>query len=226
MPSTDRLFIVAEFMDLFSLQDIVRPPNTRLDESPAGVIFAQVMAGLAHLHSGGGGALDRRMHRNIKPSNILLNSRGEAKITDLGQSAKLAHTLDNRQTLIASQLYMSPERVQGGRYTANCDVWSAGIVLILVLTGVHPYDQGSGLDQMDAVITLIDDPARVPRLVPGHDGDGVSEAAADFAAQCLVWDRELRPTSAQLAEHPWLTQWRGPQALTQLATHLRDTLGS
>ena len=44
-----------------------------------------MVAGLAHLHSGGGGALERRMHRNIKPANILLNARGEAKITDLGQ---------------------------------------------------------------------------------------------------------------------------------------------
>jgi serine/threonine protein kinase len=45
-----------------------------------------------------------RMHRNIKPSNILLNSRGEAKITDLGQSKKLQHTLDACNTLVASQV--------------------------------------------------------------------------------------------------------------------------
>jgi len=53
------------------------------------VILAQVMVGLAHLHTGGGSSsaagCERRMHRNIKPSNILLNSRGQAKITDLNQ---------------------------------------------------------------------------------------------------------------------------------------------
>ena len=115
-------------------------------------------------------------------------------------------------------------------YTSNCDVWSAGIVLMEMLTGVHPYDlnQGGGLDQIEAVITRIEDPDRVPAPPPPPppEGHGVSEAAADFAAQCLVWDRERRPTSAQLAEHAWLAPWRAPDARAHLAQYLQHIITS
>jgi serine/threonine protein kinase len=124
-PHHHRLVIVSEFMNCFSLKEVMAYQTSGIPEEVVGVIMQQTVAGLAHLHSS-----VHRMHRNIKPSNIVLNSKGEVKITDLGQSAKLQHTLDACNTMIASQVYMSPERIQGANYTSNCDVWSLGIVMV------------------------------------------------------------------------------------------------
>jgi serine/threonine protein kinase len=66
----------------------------------------------------------RQMHRDIKPSNIVLNSRGEVKLTDFGISAALDGTLGARDTFVGTACYMSPERIQGNRYSFAADVWS------------------------------------------------------------------------------------------------------
>ena len=214
-----RLVIISEYMDKHSLKDHIHAAAVHgrgIPEDVAGVIIAQTVAGLAHLHRG-----VHRMHRNIKPSNILLNSQGQVKITDLGQSAKLQHTLDACNTMIASQIYMSPERVVGGKYTSNCDVWSVGIVLVEMIRGKHPYDRGDEIQHMNVVIDLISDSD--PPVLVSHLDRVTTAAAADLSAKCLVWDRELRPTSVQLHQDDvWLQRFRAPAATQALVAYLQS----
>lgn len=77
------------------------------------------------------------IHRDIKPQNILLNSKGEIKITDFGISGT-AQTLEKRQTYVGTAIYMSPERLQGDKYDRNSDLWSLGMMIAECLIGYHP----------------------------------------------------------------------------------------
>ena len=67
----------------------------------------QILSGLLHLHK------DLRVvHRDIKPSNLLLNSRGELKISDFGVSGQLTSSVSNCLSWVGTVTYMSPERIK------------------------------------------------------------------------------------------------------------------
>ena len=69
--------------------------------------FWQILLGLLHLHK------DLRVvHRDIKPSNLLLNSRGELKISDFGVSGQLTSSVSNCLSWVGTVTYMSPERIK------------------------------------------------------------------------------------------------------------------
>eukprot|EP00277_Geminigera_cryophila_P008759 CAMPEP_0179405116 /NCGR_PEP_ID=MMETSP0799-20121207/91_1 /TAXON_ID=46947 /ORGANISM="Geminigera cryophila, Strain CCMP2564" /LENGTH=126 /DNA_ID=CAMNT_0021175895 /DNA_START=157 /DNA_END=537 /DNA_ORIENTATION=+ len=123
--------------------------------------------------------------------------------------------------MIASQVYMSPERIQGANYTSNCDVWSIGVVLVEMMTGKHPYDQGAGLEDVHAVIIAIEE--MDPPVLLAHHPE-VSESVAALSTKCMVWSREHRPTAAQLMEEDeWLRSYSmAPDKLAPLISFLSD----
>ena len=74
------------------------------------------------------------VHRDLKPSNILIDSAGRARVMDFGIAARL-HDPGNLDQVVGTPGYMSPEATQGGLPTATMDVFSAGLVLIELLSG-------------------------------------------------------------------------------------------
>lgn len=79
------------------------------------------------------------IHRDLKPENILLNQLGEIKLTDFGVSKALDGSFGLAGTFVGTARYMSPERVQGGKYSFPSDIWSLGITLYEMATGENPY---------------------------------------------------------------------------------------
>uniref|UniRef100_A0A914S429 mitogen-activated protein kinase kinase n=1 Tax=Parascaris equorum TaxID=6256 RepID=A0A914S429_PAREQ len=81
------------------------------------------------------------IHRDVKPSNILLNKQGSVKICDFGISGHLTNSV--AKTVNAGcKPYMPPERIDGERkvaYDVRADVWSLGITLVEIASGSHPY---------------------------------------------------------------------------------------
>uniref|UniRef100_A0A8K9XUX7 Dual specificity mitogen-activated protein kinase kinase 1 n=1 Tax=Oncorhynchus mykiss TaxID=8022 RepID=A0A8K9XUX7_ONCMY len=73
---------------------------------------------------------------HVKPSNILVNSRGEIKLCDFGVSGQLIDSMAN--SFVGTRSYMSPERLQGTHYSVQSDIWSMGLSLVEMAVGRFP----------------------------------------------------------------------------------------
>jgi serine/threonine-protein kinase len=131
--SGDIAYIAMEFLQGRELRDILNdekllPIDQVLD------IVAQVALGLAYAHEHG------IIHRDVKPSNIMVLRDGHAKITDFG-IARMASAAVRTQTgmVLGSPKYMSPEQVMGKLTDQRSDIFSLGVMLYEMLTGQPPF---------------------------------------------------------------------------------------
>ncbi|MBI3222862.1 MAG: serine/threonine protein kinase [Nitrosomonadales bacterium] len=132
--SGDIAYIAMEFLQGRELRDIMRdggllPVDQVLD------IVAQVASGLAYAHE------HDIVHRDVKPSNIMVIRDGHVKITDFG-IARMASSAVRTQTgmVLGSPKYMSPEQVMGKSIDQRSDIFSLGVMLYEMLTGQAPFN--------------------------------------------------------------------------------------
>ncbi|XP_053211827.1 dual specificity mitogen-activated protein kinase kinase 1-like isoform X2 [Panonychus citri] len=128
--SDGEINICMEYMDGASL-DLVLKKAGRIPEQVLGKVTIAVLKGLNYLRE-----KHQIMHRDVKPSNILVNSRGEIKICDFGVSGQLIDSMAN--SFVGTRSYMSPERLQGTHYTIQSDIWSLGLSLVEMAIGRYP----------------------------------------------------------------------------------------
>ncbi|XP_037074405.1 dual specificity mitogen-activated protein kinase kinase dSOR1-like isoform X2 [Pollicipes pollicipes] len=128
--SDGELSIGMEYMDGGSL-DLVLKQIDRIPEKILAKITSEVLKGLSYLRE-----LHQIIHRDVKPSNILINSHGEIKLCDFGVSGQLIDSMAN--SFVGTRSYMSPERLQGIHYSVQSDIWSLGLSLVEMALGLYP----------------------------------------------------------------------------------------
>ncbi|XP_004865826.1 dual specificity mitogen-activated protein kinase kinase 2 isoform X1 [Heterocephalus glaber] len=128
--SDGEISICMEHMDGGSLDQVLKEAK-RIPEEILGKVSIAVLRGLAYLRE-----KHQIMHRDVKPSNILVNSRGEIKLCDFGVSGQLIDSMAN--SFVGTRSYMSPERLQGTHYSVQSDIWSMGLSLVELSIGRYP----------------------------------------------------------------------------------------
>jgi serine/threonine protein kinase len=182
--------IALEYMDQGCIGTVLQRYQKIPEKALAAMTF-QVLWGLAYLRWA------KRVHRDIKPQNILCNSRGEVKLTDFGISKELENSIGLCQTFVGTFKYMSPERMQSCPYSYASDIWSLGLVLLECVLGRYPYPECR--TYIDMVQTVLEAPPPVPP--PGV----LSGEFIDFVSCCLKKDPKQRVSRAEvLLGAPWL----------------------
>jgi mitogen-activated protein kinase kinase kinase len=151
----------------------------------------QILIGLNYLHS------RNIIHRDIKGANILIDIKGEVKISDFGISKKLSTSSSNnnkRASLQGSVYWMAPEVVKQIATTTKCDIWSVGCLLIEMFTGKHPFPNFS---QMQAIFKI---GTHTTPDIP----QWCTDQARDFLNQTFILDYKQRPGADKLLEHDFL----------------------
>ena len=139
-------YIAQEFVDGKDLKTILSE-TVRLDPEIAGLVALEVARGLEEIHARG------IVHRDLKPANILIGRGGETKIADFGIAlGGGVSDLTRPGILVGSVPYMSPEQMFGQRVDHRSDLFSFGIMLYEMLTGLPPYARPTGED----LVPLID----------------------------------------------------------------------
>jgi len=181
----DVYYIVMELVDGPSLAEIIAADG-KLPEPVAIDYAAQICSGLAYAHRQG------LLHRDIKPANILVTKDDVCKLSDFGIArAVSAQTmaLTKPGLVMGSVYYISPEQAQGHELHESSDLYSVGVVLYQMLTGVLPF---TGESPVTVALKHIGDP--VPTIDTG--ALGTSPALASIVNRLLQKKPENRFQSA------------------------------
>ncbi len=149
--------IVMELLTARSLAEVLAVDGP-LSESEAVIVGLAVASGLLAAHSAG------ITHRDVKPGNVLMCQDGRIKLTDFGIARSAGEqTITATGLLLGSPAYISPEVASGFPATPRSDAWGLGALLFACVEGVPPFDRGSPMATLTAVIQ---DP------VPAHPHSG------------------------------------------------------
>lgn len=138
-------------------------------------------------------------HRDLKPENILLKDRTESslvKIADFGFSRHVGKS--GCRTACGTPAYVAPEVISGKVYATECDVWSLGVIMFVLLCGYPPFYAKSRQDLFRLVRAgnVVFDDAYWSKISP---------EAKDLIRKMLVVDVRDRYTAKQVLAHPWVT---------------------
>ncbi|XP_016330464.1 mitogen-activated protein kinase kinase kinase kinase 5-like [Sinocyclocheilus anshuiensis] len=207
----NKLWICMEYCGGGSLQDIYHVTGP-LSEQQIAYVCREMLQGLDYLHG------QKKIHRDIKGANILLNDHGEVKLADFGISAQITATFARRMSFIGTPYWMAPEvaavEIKGG-YNELCDIWSVGITAIELaelqppLFDVHP---------LRVLFLMSKSGYQPPKL---KDKSKWSTTFYNFVKSMLVRNPKKRPSAKKMLTHLFVTL---PSLRQELTLELLDKL--
>jgi len=169
--------------------------KTHFDETFAAGFVHQLLEALQYLHSRG------IAHLDVKPENLLLDLSGTSrclKLIDFGDAQRISSTSHSCSVVVrGSPEFVAPELISGQRVAISADVWSVGVVVYVLLSGVSPF-----LD--DSLTETCSNVVRRDFSFPDEYFTVVSSSAKDFISSCLVLDPSIRPPVSRCLQHDWL----------------------
>ncbi|KAI5625424.1 mitogen-activated protein kinase kinase kinase kinase 5 isoform X6, partial [Silurus asotus] len=208
---SNKLWICMEYCGGGSLQDIYHVTGP-LTEPQIAYVCREMLQGLDYLHG------QKKIHRDIKGANILLNDHGEVKLADFGISAQITATFARRMSFIGTPYWMAPEvaavEIKGG-YNELCDIWSVGITAIELaelqppLFDVHP---------LRVLFLMSKSGYQPPKL---KEKAKWSPMFYNFVKSMLIRNPKKRPTAKKMLMHLFVIQ---PSLTRDLTLELLDKL--
>jgi calcium-dependent protein kinase len=164
--------------------------NQTMNENLAAHAIERILRALIHCHRQG------IVHRDIKPENIMYDKVGEVKLIDFGLAKQT--TGNQKLTTIAGTPYFIAPEVLNGSYSKECDIWSLGVLLYVLVTGTYPFDSATK-NRAEVFQKIQKGAITFPANIEGK----LTAECKDLIKKMIVVDRIKRVTGEQALSHNW-----------------------
>ena len=203
-----QIHIIMALVNGFSLSEHLRL-TPQVPEPILGRMVYFVLQGLLYLRR------NHFLHRDLKPTNILLSHEGEVKIADFGMARQLSASTEQAKSFLGTICYMAPERLNCRSYSFKSDVWSLGMIVYQCAVGKFPFPgDPNKLEFWELKHFLTDD---ISVSLP----DGYSKELFSFISSCLKVNESVRAAVEDLVMHPWVVKYSGAEHQEALVTWIR-----
>ena len=187
-----KYYIITDYCPQGELFDEVKIRD-RFSEKETAYILYQVLLAIRYCHK------MRVFHRDIKPENIMIVGRQpsgllDVKLIDFG-TAKVFSEFSKSKAMVGSSYYIAPEVVRG-KYDEECDLWSIGVIMYIMLVGTPPFN-GEDDDDIIRSVTIGKYETSYPQYT------SLSDNAKDLITKLLKFNPSERITAEQALNHPF-----------------------
>ena len=179
--STQTPYLVMELVEGQSLEKMISKGSIPFPAACEWAAHVAIALSLAHRRA--------VIHGDVKPANILLTPDNRVKLTDFGM-ARLASHQGKDTSVRGTPAYWCPEQILGRAQDARSDLFSLGVVLHEMLSGINPFHG-------DSIPTVCNQILSSTPLPPSHSNPSIPAALDDLVASCLAKEPQLRIASAE-----------------------------